>query len=217
MHWDHIQGVPFFPPIYRPGFRFDVHAPQMEGVTARDVLSTQMSYPMFPVEFGSLPSEWRFHELLPDADIDLGDGVRIETRALNHPGGSLGVRVHYRGRSVVHCSDTEHFADRFDDNVLALCRGADFVNYDASYCHDEYMGVTGPSRVGWGHSTWQEAVRVAKEAEVGTLVLFHHDHTHSDDLLDEIHVLARREFPSTIMAIEGHEVDVLTGEVRRAR
>lgn len=214
VHWDHIQGFPFFHPIFRPGNRFALHGAPLSGTDLRQVLSNQMSYPVFPVTLEQLGATLTFHELRAGETYDLGDGIRLETRPLNHPGGSVGMRFTYAGKSIVHCSDTEHYADRFDDNVMELCAGADWLHYDASYCQDEYAGQKGPCRVGWGHSTWEEAVRVARAAGVGNLVLFHHDFSHDDALLDDIHAKARREFPATIMAVEGMEIDVLSGEVR---
>lgn len=213
VHWDHIQGFPFFSAAFRAGNSFRLHGQALDGTDLRAVLSAQMSYPTFPVSLAQLGASLTFHELRAGDSLDLGDGIILDTRPLNHPGGSVGMRFNYKGRSLVHCSDTEHYADRFDDNVMELCAGADWLSYDASYCQEEYVGQSGPCRIGWGHSTWEEAVRVARHAGVKNLVLFHHDYTHDDDQLDHIHAQARREFADTIMAMEGMSIDVMTGAV----
>lgn len=211
VHWDHIQGFPFFHPLYHPGTHLELVAPTLTGTDLRKVLGQQMSYPTFPVELGQVGASLTFTAIEPGSSVDLGDGIVVDTRPLNHPGGSLGLRVSYAGKSFVHISDTEHYPDRFDENVLELCRGADLVDYDASFNEAEYAGNPPPSKVGWGHSTWEHGVLVAREAGIGTLSLFHHDYAHDDGHLDAVHALARREYPNTIMAVEGLEVDLLNG------
>merc|ERR1712117_843831 len=108
----------------------------------------------------------------------------------------------WNGRSAVYCSDTERFSDRLDENVVHLARGADVLIYDAMYTDDEYHSSKS-SKVGWGHSTWQEAIKVAKAAGVKRLVIFHHEPAHSDDFLDRIGEKAKAVFPMAVMAIEG--------------
>lgn len=213
VHWDHIQGFPFFSPVFRAGNTFRLHGQALDGTDLRAVLGGQMSYPTFPVTLEQLGAKLSFHELRAGESRDLGDGIQLDTRPLNHPGGSVGMRFTYKGRSLVHCSDTEHPAEGFDDNVTELCAGADWLSYDASYCQDEYLGRQGPCRVGWGHSTWEEAVRVARHAAVKNLVLFHHDYTHDDEQLDDIHARARSRFPDTHMAVEGMTIDLLSGTI----
>jgi phosphoribosyl 1,2-cyclic phosphodiesterase len=212
-HWDHIQGFPFFSPIYDPRNRFVVHGPSHGSFTCRSVLDMQMAHPAFPITLDTARAEMEFAPMQAGEDVEIEGGIRIETGALNHPGGSLGVRIHYRGRSVAHITDTEHLHGGVDPEVARLFNGADYANYDASYTDDEYHGRVGPSRRGWGHSTWEEAVRIAEEAGLRNLVLFHHDHTHDDATLDGIHAAACARFPNTLMAMEGMEIDVVTGAV----
>src|SRR6185436_18540323 len=107
-----------------------------------------------------------------------------------------------------YITDTEHFPDRLDENVLWLTRNADVMIYDATYTDEEYNSKV-TSKVGWGHSTWQEAVKVAKAANVKRLVIFHHDPLHNDDFLDRIGEQAAQHFPDTIMAREGLSIQLV--------
>jgi ribonuclease BN (tRNA processing enzyme) len=105
-------------------------------------------------------------------------------------------------------TDTEHFPDRLDENVLFLARDADVLIYDATYTDDEYYSEKS-SKVGWGHSTWQEAVKVAKAAGVKKLVLFHHDPMHNDDFLDQVGEEVTQQFPESLLAREGLSLQLI--------
>jgi phosphoribosyl 1,2-cyclic phosphodiesterase len=128
--------------------------------------------------------------------------IVIETAPLNHPGEAVGYRVNWRGAAAAYITDTEHFPDRFDENVLWLARDANILIYDSTYTDEEYHLPTN-SKIGWGHSTWQEAVKVAKAANVKTLVIFHHDPSHDDEFLDRVGDEVAKKFPHAIMAREG--------------
>jgi phosphoribosyl 1,2-cyclic phosphodiesterase len=201
-HWDHIQGFPFFAPAFVPGNRLDIYgAIAPDGSTVEQRLSDQMLHPNFPVPLKIMPADLRFH------DLDIGDSVTIddiviETALLNHPGEAMGYRVNWQGYAAAYITDTEHFSDRLDENVLHLARQADVMIYDATYTDEEYYAEKS-SKVGWGHSTWQEAVKVAKAAGVKTLAIFHHDPVHSDDVLDAIGAAVVQEFEHAVMAREG--------------
>ena len=145
--------------------------------------------------------------------IELEGGVRLDFAELNHPGGAVGVRISYLGKSIAHITDNEHLDDGILDGVRRLAENADYMNYDAAYTTEEYDGIDCLPRKGWGHSTWAEGVRTSEELGVGNLVLFHHDFTHDDAALDEIHEQAQARFPNTLMAREGMEIDILTGRV----
>ena len=123
----------------------------------------------------------------------------MKTRTLNHPDGAVGYRIEHGGKSLCYLTDTEHVPGSPDKNVLALMDGADVVIYDSMYTDEEYAR----SYVGWGHSTWQEGVRLAKMAKVKKLVLFHHDPEREDAKLDAIARDAANALPGTIVAREG--------------
>jgi phosphoribosyl 1,2-cyclic phosphodiesterase len=118
---------------------------------------------------------------------------------LNHPDGAVGYRIEYRGKSVCYVTDTEHVPGSPDRNVLGLIQGADIVIYDCMYTDDEYAR----SYVGWGHSTWQEAVRLCKPAGVKKLVVFHHDPDHDDDKMDAVGREVAAAMPGAVIAREG--------------
>ena len=125
-------------------------------------------------------------------------GIRLVTAPLNHPNGATGYRVEYAGKSVCYVTDTEHRKEGRDPVVLELVRGADILICDSTYTDAEY-----PKFVGWGHSTWQEGVRIADAAGVGQLVLFHHDPTHDDEVMAQIEAAAAAARTGTVAAREG--------------
>ncbi len=201
-HWDHIQGFPFFIPAFVEGNMFHIHGPvSADDVTFEERLTMQMRHPNFPVPLRVMGATLDFHGDVPGAPIEIGE-VAIESAPLNHPGGAAGYRVSWRDHAAAYITDTEHLSDGFDENVMQLVRDADLMIYDASYTDEEYHSETA-SRVGWGHSTWQEAVKIAQAARVKKLVIFHHDPSHDDDFLDRIGELVALEFPDSYMAREG--------------
>jgi phosphoribosyl 1,2-cyclic phosphodiesterase len=202
-HWDHIQGFPFFSPAFMAGNAFDIYGATMpSGMTIEQRLSDQMMQPNFPVPLQIMSANLRFHNLEYGMEVNLGD-VNVQTGLLNHPGGAMGYRVNWQDRSVAYITDTEHFSTGIDRDVLALVGDADVLIYDCTYTDEEY-----PSRVGWGHSTWQEGVKLAIAAGVKQLVIFHHDPSHNDDFMDTVGISAAKVFAPTIVAREGMELFV---------
>jgi phosphoribosyl 1,2-cyclic phosphodiesterase len=201
-HWDHMQGFPFFSPAFIKGNNFHIYgAIAPDGSTIEQRLNDQMLHPNFPVPLQIMQANLKFYDIQPGQPIEIDD-ITIETVHLNHPGEAVGYRVNWRGGAAAYITDTEHFADRLDENVLWLSRNADIVIYDSTYTDEEYNSPTSP-KIGWGHSTWQEAVKVAKAAGVKTLVIYHHDPAHNDDFLDRMGEQVCEKFPGAIMAREG--------------
>jgi len=206
-HWDHIQGFPFFIPAFIRGNTFKIYGiPSANGATIKQTLHDQMLHPNFPVPLQIMRADLEFYDLEMGETLHYGD-VSVETRPLNHPGEAVGYRVNWQGLSAAYITDTEHFPDRLDDNVLALVRQADVMIIDATYTDEEYNDPK-YSKVGWGHSTWQQAVKIAQASQVKQLVLFHHDPAHNDDFLDRIGEEARKIFPETILAQEGLSIEL---------
>jgi phosphoribosyl 1,2-cyclic phosphodiesterase len=181
MHWDHIQGFPFFTPAFIPGNAFRIYGQNKGEQSVRAVLEGQMTDPNFPVPLSIMRSALSFHAITAGDVVELGD-VRVVTTPLNHPGGCLGIRIEYAGGAFVYATDTEHDASgaTLDEHLVELARGADALVYDAMYTDEEYQR----GKIGWGHSTYSEALRIARAARVRRLYLFHHDPTHDDDYLD---------------------------------
>lgn len=209
-HWDHIQGFPFFAPAFRPGNFFRVYGvPTPDGMTIEQRLHEQMLHPNFPVPLQTMQGIVAFYDLEVGEDIVIGD-IRLQTRPLNHPGEAMGYRITWQGITVAFITDTEHFPDRLDGNVLALAQDADVLIIDATYTDEEYYDPQ-VSKVGWGHSTWQEAVKVAQAAGARQLILFHHDPGHDDSILDAILDQVKQQFPATAIAKEGMEISLTPG------
>ncbi len=201
-HWDHIQGFPFFLPAFIKGNCFHIYgsiAPN--GATMKQRLSDQMLHPNFPVPIQVMQSDLKFYDLFP-GDVMQLDDITIETGPLNHPNTAMGYRITWQGRTVVYATDTEHYSDRLDENLLYLARDANILIYDACYTDEEYYDPKTP-KVGWGHSTWQEAVKLAKAAGVKKAVVFHHDPNHADDFLDDVEAQVQSVFPNSVLAREG--------------
>jgi phosphoribosyl 1,2-cyclic phosphodiesterase len=201
-HYDHLQGLPFFGPVFDPRSRFVVRGPTRNGRSVKDVISSQMQQPFFPVT-----AEMVFKAQMDYQPFSAGDRVRLGDAVVsgietNHPGGNLAYRIEFKGKAIVYATDTEHGTER-DHQLTEVSRGADLLIYDAMYTEDEYLGRNGSAKLGWGHSTWQNAVRLADEAAVGTLVLFHHDPTRNDDDLDALMKLVKRQRKGTVAAREG--------------
>ncbi|NEP90932.1 MAG: MBL fold metallo-hydrolase [Okeania sp. SIO2C2] len=207
-HWDHIQGFPFFVPAFVKNNCFYIYgAVAPNGATIQQRLNDQMLNPNFPVPLQVMGAELKFFDLEISQPIKIGDIV-IENALLNHPGEAVGYRVNWQGYTAAYVTDTEHFPDRFDENVLFLARQADVLIYDATYTDEEYYSDKS-SKIGWGHSTWQEAVKIATVAQVKKLVIFHHDPIHNDDFLDKVGERVAEKFPNSLMAREGLSIQLI--------
>ncbi len=200
-HWDHIQGFPFFMPLFVAGNEFTVCAPQGVDRSLSDVLAGQMEFTYFPVELGQLPARIQYQEL--SEDIHELDGLRVTAQLLRHPATALGYRIEADGAVVVYLCDHEPFsAAVWPDGVVgtriedlahlgdrwhaAFMKHADLLIHDAQYTPEEY-----PAKKDWGHSTFEYAVELAAVADVRQLALTHHDPAHDDQQIAEIEQRAR--------------------------
>jgi len=199
LHWDHIQGFPFFSPIYCKDVNIEMYSGHKAEGSLITVLEGQMQEPNFPVSLRGLPAKLHFTEIPPGKTLIFGE-LTVRTIELRHPNGAMGMRFEYGGRSFVHLTDHEH-DDTFDKSVLAFCRDADVLSIDTMFSPDDY-----PGHEGWGHSHWKHAVDICQRAGVKRLVLFHHNPDYDDDRLDAIIAQVREYFPDTTMAWEGLEL-----------
>jgi phosphoribosyl 1,2-cyclic phosphodiesterase len=199
-HWDHIQGLPFFAPLYNPANHVWIYS---SGFTAplKAALNGLMSSPYFPVGFESLPAKVEIVEL--GSDVARVGGVTVQPFQVHHPQGSCAYKVQHGASSAIYAPDREHGDARLDAILVEQAREVGALVLDSQYTPEEYE-----SHRGWGHSTWLESTRVARAARAQNLVLFHHDPAHTDDILLRIEESARREFAQTFVAREGWELEI---------
>ena len=198
-HLDHVCGFPFFIPFFNPQNKFRLWAGHLiPDHTLRGVLEMMLPPPLFPVPLDIVQAELTFRDFPAGETLEPRPGVTIKTAPLNHPNNATGYRIEFGGRALCYITDTEHYAGRRDETIVELVEGADIVIYDATYTDEEY-----PNFKSWGHSTWQEGVRVADASNVKTLVIFHHEPSHDDVFMDKIGEEAEGMRPGTIVAREG--------------
>lgn len=196
-HWDHIQGLPYFAPVYDPHCAITIHSSH-EAADLERLLTAQMKPPYYPVETQAQMGYQKIHA----AGARIGD-VLVRPFALNHPNGATGYRIESAGRAIVYASDHEH-GDAAADSVLReYAHGADVLIYDAQYTPEEYV-----HHRGWGHSTWRQGTLLARDAGVKQLILFHHDPLRSDWDLAQVVLDAQQEFENTSGAREGWSISV---------
>jgi phosphoribosyl 1,2-cyclic phosphodiesterase len=210
-HWDHIQGMPFFRPLYEnSGNQFVFHS---SGRTRRleQVMAEQMAAPYFPVNLDQMKAKRNFYDI-ENGCLPMDDGVQIKTAYLNHPQGCLGFRLETKDGILVYATDNEPGDALFDKNVRKLAEGADILIYDAQYLPEEYAA----RRRGWGHSHWREAVNVVMESGAKELILYHHDPEHTDEIVDKVVADARNYYPKVQAASEGLEIHLSNSSQKAA-
>lgn len=205
-HWDHIMGFPFFAPAFTSGCCLDIYGhldDEENRPHIRDILSGHMSKPFFPVPLETMVSKQEFYCFYPLHEIDLGDGVRIKTTKLNHPDGCCGYRIDYKNSSLCYVTDTEHIEGQVDQNILNFIEGADAVIYDSCYVKEDF-----PQKKGWGHSIWQEGVKLCKMADAKMMFMFHHDIKNDDLKIEKIEKEANQYWNRVIVAREGMTIGI---------
>ena len=215
-HWDHIQGIPFFAPLFVPGFEWDIYGPRGLHQGLRQTLAGQMQSTYFPVTLEQLGATIRYRELV-EGRLRIGD-IEVTCRYLNHPALTLGYRLEADGAALVYACDHEPHSHALATGVgdflgedrrhAEFLAGADLVVHDAQYRASEY-----PQKIGWGHSTIEYACAVARLAKVGQLALTHHDPMRDDAAIDALVDSLRTEGfrlagPHIVAAAEGHEVEL---------
>jgi phosphoribosyl 1,2-cyclic phosphodiesterase len=198
-HWDHIQGLPLFAPLFQAENEVVFYASERLGPIQQH-LRGQMSGPYFPVNFDEVPARTSFVEM--DAKSVAVGNLRVSSFPLNHPQGAAGFRIESSAGAIVYASDLEPGNGELDRTVREAADGAETLIYDAQYSPEEYL-----AHRGWGHSHWREAAAVANDAHVKELILFHHDPSHNDDMLTEFQTQTRALFEHTTSAKEGMVIE----------
>jgi ribonuclease BN (tRNA processing enzyme) len=226
-HWDHIMGFPMFTPLFIPSTKLRIRGPvSYEDETLESIMGAQMNYRYWPVRLSELSARISYAQI-KETSLDLGDGLWVTTKYLNHPILCLGYRFEYRGKSIVTAYDTEPFRNVFptdpedpsydedaaregeaaareeNEKLLIFFQGADILIHDAQYTQKEYEGKTG-----WGHSSCEYAVNTAHKAGVKKLILHHHDPNRTDTQLASLEEQCRRRIAGktslqVMMAREG--------------
>jgi phosphoribosyl 1,2-cyclic phosphodiesterase len=199
-HWDHIQGIPFFTPLYGHQESSFVFHSSSRTLGLQRAIEAQMSAPYFPVNMNEMAARRQFSSI-DEGRTELDHGV-IQSMWLNHPQGCLGFRLEAGGKVLVYATDNEPGDPVFDKNVRKLAEGADLLIYDAQYLPEEYAA----HKQGWGHSHWREAVNIVMQSGAKELILFHHDPDHTDDCIDAVVRQAREYYPRVRAASEGMEI-----------
>jgi phosphoribosyl 1,2-cyclic phosphodiesterase len=194
-HWDHTQGLPFFGPLYAPGWQPEIAAPAFADVPAA-WLSSLFAAPNFPVAFDTLPNQPVLRRISAQP-LTLG-GFSVDVQPLNHPGGAFAYRIHGRTGDLCYVTDHEFGNRAIDEPLTEFCRGCRAVISDAHFTPDELT-----RHRGWGHGSWQRVAELAAACNVGHLWLFHHKPGRTDDELTRIVAETRRLFPATSAAREG--------------
>ena len=213
VHWDHIQGFPFFTPFFIPGNEFRVFGGSSLPIPIEEVLNQQMNPPCFPVKKDLFGAKISCKDVKPGEIIE-GKNYKITLTRLYHPNECYAYRIDHEDQSLVFATDCEHYEDRPNTNLIDLSRDADVLIYDSQYTEDEYYGRNGEfPRKGWGHSTMREGLKVAEAANVEKFVLFHHDPTHNDEFVEKIEAEARQIFCKSIAAYEGLQINLSEKEL----
>jgi phosphoribosyl 1,2-cyclic phosphodiesterase len=203
-HIDHVIGLPFFAPLFVKDQIVRVWAGNLNPTSGiADAVRKLMSVPLFPVQVEAFQGKVEFHDFCAGETLNPRPDVTLRTAPLNHPGGATGYRVEYSGRAVAYLTDAEIGDGTIDPALLALAKDAALLIVDSTYTDKEL-----PSHVGWGHSSWQQGIRLANAANAGRLCLFHHDPEHDDAFMDAIAAAADSARPGTIVAREGLQVEL---------
>jgi len=202
-HWDHIQGFPFFAPAYNKDQKIGILAMGRKGKIKdlKEVFSLQMQKEYFPVGLDTMGAQFEFFTYGGKEKI-YGALVKSVPQYHLYYGGSYGFRIEDESLSLVICTDLEHIHG-IDQNIVNFARGADLLIHDGQYTAKEYKKFKG-----WGHSTYEQAVKVATQAGVKRLIITHHDPDHNDDFLDSMEKDCQSLFPNSLFAKEGMEVSV---------
>ena len=201
-HMDHIIGLPFMRQLYKEGAKIRLHAGHFEDdTTCREMVEAFMRPPYFPVTPKYFRADIDFADFRPPEVLIPHPGITVRTARLTHPNGAVGYRVEFGGHAACYVTDTEHTPGKPDAAILELIADADVVIYDAMYSDAEFENYRG-----YGHSTWQEGVRLCEGAGARRLVIFHHRHERDDEALRLIEAEAQARFPGAIVARTGLEL-----------
>jgi phosphoribosyl 1,2-cyclic phosphodiesterase len=204
-HWDHIQGFPFFAPAFDPSWKVTIAICGLErsGSNLQEIFETQLQRDFFPVPLDMMAGDISFFQ--PDISSFTGPlGTQVDFYKHNHPGGAYSYRFSEpeTGKVLVYSTDIEH-GDTLDETHVEFCANADLLIHDGQYS-DEELAL----KKGWGHSSWLQAIEVAKKANVKKLAITHHDPDHDDELLLDVEKQCKKLFANSFLTREGLTVEI---------
>ena len=203
-HYDHIQGLPFFPPAFDSDTSITLWSGHLEGkMTTQQMISGFIRAPWLPISPDIYLADMETRDFHPDDDLHPHPDVVLRTANLTHPGGAVGYRVEWGGRAVAIITDTEHKPGSLDPAVLRLIENCDLFLYDSSFLDAEMERFRG-----YGHSTWQQAIRLARKAGARQIGFIHHAPWRTDTDLDDFDRQAKAEYPESFFARDGQVIDV---------
>lgn len=200
-HWDHIQGLPFFVPLYQRSTTLEIVGGKNGLMSVQEALEHQMKAPVFPVRLDEVGATLQMREVSSGGAFMVGE-AKVRVLRGNHPGGVCAYRIDADGSSVVYATDIEHYAC-VDEELRRFAEGADVLIYDSQYTEDEYAGRVGMPKLGWGHSTYVAGCELARAAGVGQYLMFHHDPARTDAGVIELESAAQQLFAGSVAAREG--------------
>ncbi len=199
-HWDHLQGFPLFKPLFQQGAVINIYAPRKTTRNLEEIMQLQMSDDFWPVDYEHLPCFLNYFDI-DEKPIILPNGLSVTPAKHIHPGGAYSYRLEYKGKVFVLNTDTEHYISHLDERVVDISKGADLMIHDAQYTEQEM-----PYKVGWGHSTWNQAIETAQKAGVKKLGFFHHDPERTDKEINALEKKAQKVFENSFFCREGMEI-----------
>ncbi len=204
-HWDHLQGFPFFGPAYDASKKIDIIAmgKDLNIPDLKSIFTHQMESTFFPISLDNMGADFNFHLKKKNEEVfNTGSTGRLLSNAHSHPGGAHGYRLEVNGKILVYCTDVEH-GDTLDKKVIDFAQGADVLIHEAQYTPEEL-----PKFKGWGHSSWEQAIEVAKLAKVKKLYMTHHDPEHNDDFIRAEEKKCQAIYRNCFFAREGDEIKI---------
>ncbi len=202
-HWDHIQGLPFFPPAYMKNLKINLlmMGRDSDFDKLKKILFDQMGGDFFPISMDEMGANFNFVSMKHKVTQN-STGMSVTARLHSHPGGALSYRIERNGKVVVISTDIEH-NPTIDQKIVDLARNADLLIHEAQYTTEEMVG-----KEGWGHSSYQQAIQVAQMSNAKKLIMTHHDPNHNDNFLTKMETKCQKEFPNCLLAREGMVIEL---------
>ena len=203
-HYDHVEGIPFFAPFFMNDAKIDITCGKLEGTqNTNSLIKDLMKPPYFPVGPEVFSANIEYNTLGENAAFNISDKIKVRTAPMNHPGGATGYRIDFAGRSFACITDTEHVIGQHDENILKLIDNVDIFSYDCSLLDKEMDDFQG-----YGHSTFEEGIRLAKISKAKSMLASHHMPFRTDDDLEQIERAMKKENETYKVAREGDKIQL---------